>query len=52
MEKVAPELGKMYRMKEGLRDIFDSQITVMKPYINSENGQKQLINTSRKVVKQ
>lgn len=27
VEKVAPELGKMYRIKEGIRDIFDSQIT-------------------------
>ncbi|OUL23409.1 ISL3 family transposase [Nostoc sp. 106C] len=27
VEKVAPELGKMYRIKEGIRDIFDSPIT-------------------------
>lgn len=27
VEKVAPELGKMYRIKEEIRDIFDSQIS-------------------------
>jgi transposase len=27
VEKVAPELGEMYQIKEGIRDIFESQIT-------------------------